>query len=41
MRVWLRYSLDLKYIDEIEWQKWRAEYQEISRMLQGLRNNWR
>ena len=41
MRVWLRYSLDLQYIDEIEWQKWREEYQEISRMLQGLRKNWR
>ena len=36
MRVWLRYSLDLGYIDEATWQQWRDEYEEISKMLQGL-----
>jgi four helix bundle protein len=36
MRVWLRYGLDLGYIGEPDWQRWRDEYQEISRMLQGL-----
>ncbi len=36
MRVWLRYSLDLGYIDEPRWQQWRDEYQRVSRMLQGL-----
>ena len=41
MRVWLRYSLDLSYIEEIEWQNWRDEYQEISRMLQGLHKRWK
>ena len=41
MRVWLRYSLDLEYIEEIEWQEWREEYQEISKMLQGLHRSWR
>ena len=26
MRVWLRYCLDLGYIDEGRWQAWREEY---------------
>ena len=40
MRVWLRYCLDLGYIDEPQWQSWRDEYQEISKMLQGLSRSW-
>ena len=36
MRVWIRYCLDLGYIDEATWQSWRQEYHEIARMLQGL-----
>ena len=36
MRVWIRYCLDLGYIDEVTWQRWRDEYQGTSRMLQGL-----
>ncbi len=36
MRVWLRYCLDLGYIDEPVWRQWRAYYEEIARMLQGL-----
>ena len=36
MRVWSRYCLDLGYIDEAAWKNWRDEYQEISKMLQGL-----
>jgi four helix bundle protein len=36
MRVWVRYALDLAYIDEPVWQRWRDEYQAISRMLQTL-----
>src|ERR1700730_693666 len=36
MRVWVRYALDLDYIDEAIWQRWRDEYQTISRMLQSL-----
>ena len=36
MRVWSRYCLDLGYIEEAEWQKWRDEYHEIAKMLQGL-----
>ncbi len=36
MRVWCRYCLDLGYIDEAVWHRWRDEYQAIARMLQGL-----
>lgn len=36
MRVWLRYCLDLNYIQETDWQRWRNEYEEIAKMLQGL-----
>ncbi len=37
MRVWARYCLDLGYIDQPTWQRWRDEYQEIAKMLHGLR----
>ena len=40
MRVWARYCRDLGYIDEPTWQRWRDEYQEIAKMLQGLSRNW-
>ena len=36
MRVWVRYALDLGYIDEPTWRRWRDEYQTITRMLQSL-----
>ena len=36
MRVWARYCLDLGYIEEPTWSRWRDEYQEISKMLHGL-----
>lgn len=36
MRVWLRYCYDLKYVDEQDWQRWRNEYEEIAKMLQGF-----
>ena len=36
MRVWLRYCLDLGYIDQDYWQAWRDEYEQIAKMLQGL-----
>src|ERR1700722_7857985 len=37
MRVWARYCLDLGYIDEATWQRWRDEYRAIAKMVQGLR----
>jgi four helix bundle protein len=36
MRVWLRYTLDLGYVDEPSWRRWRDEYQTITRMVQSL-----
>ncbi len=36
MRVWLRYCLDLKYVDQDNVVRWRDEYRQIARMLQGL-----
>ena len=41
MRVGARYCLDLDYIDDATWQRWRDEYHEISKMLQGLSKSWR
>ena len=41
MRVWIRYCLDLGYIDQSCWQAWRDEYQEIAKMLQGLAKSWK
>ena len=40
MRVWLRYCLDLDYIDEAMWRRWRDEYQTIAKMLQALHASW-
>ena len=40
MRVWARYCRDLDYIDETTWQRWRDEYHEIAKMLQGLSRSW-
>ena len=41
MRVWLRYCLDLTYIETETWQYWRDEYKEISKMIQGLYRSWK
>ena len=40
MRVWLRYCLDLGYIDKDHWQRWRDDYQVLARMLQKLYQSW-
>jgi four helix bundle protein len=37
MRMWVRYCLDLGYVDEATWIAWRDEYQAIAKMLQVLR----
>ncbi len=36
MRVWVRYCLDLGYVDEATWRRWREEYHAIAKMIQGL-----
>ena len=40
MRVWIRYALDLKYIEQPTWQRWKKEYQDIAKMLNGLHKSW-
>ena len=41
MQVWLKYCSDLEYIDQSTCARWRDEYRQIARMLQGLYTNWR
>ena len=41
MRVWIRYSFDLGYVDESTWSVWDTEYKEIAKMLQGLIKSWK
>ena len=36
MRVWVRYCLDLGYIDVSQWEHFKTEYSEIAKMLNGL-----
>ncbi len=36
MQVWTLYCRDLGYIDGKVAERWRGEYREIARMLQGL-----
>ena len=38
MKVWIRYCVDLEYIEQPLYDKWRDEYTQISKMLRGLRN---
>ena len=40
MRVWIRFAYDLGYVDEAHWRRWRDGYEEVARMLQGLRRAW-
>ena len=41
MQVWVRYCSDLEYVDQSTCARWRDEYRQIARMLQGLYSNWR
>ncbi len=41
MQVWLRYCSDLEYVDRKTCERWRDEYRQIARMLQGLYTKWR
>ena len=36
MQVWVRYSSDLGYVDQDQSERWRDEYRQIAKMLQGL-----
>ena len=39
MQVWLKYCSDLDYLDQEVCARWRDEYRQIARMLQGLYSN--
>jgi four helix bundle protein len=39
-QLWLRYAIDLGYIDGELGQGWIADYVEISKMLRGLYASW-
>ncbi len=41
MRVWLKFCRDLNYLDHEQWCKWDQEYDEISKMLNGLIKKWK
>src|SRR5579863_3460184 len=40
MRVWVRYCLDLDYIDGATSSRWREEYIVIAKMLQSIYTRW-
>ena len=40
MQLWLRYCVDLGYIEEVAGCRWVADYVEISKMLRGLHASW-
>ena len=39
-QLWLRYGLELGYVEEVTGGKWIEGYIEISRMLRGLHGSW-
>ena len=39
-QLWLRYCIDLGYIEEVMGRRWIVDYVEISKMLQGLNARW-
>ena len=39
-QLWLRYAVDLGYIEEVVGRRWSSEYVEISKMLRGLHDSW-
>ena len=40
MRVWIRYCLNLKYVDETTSERWRNEYVAVAKMLQVIYSRW-
>lgn len=36
MRVWLKFCLELSYLQKDKWLEWDDEYDQISKMLNGL-----
>ena len=40
MQIWARYCLDLGYVDDATYERWRDDFVAISKMLQGLSRKW-
>ena len=40
VQLWLRYCIDLRYVEDVTGGKWIDGYVEISRMLRGLHASW-
>ena len=40
MRVWIRYCLDLNYVDEATSRRWHDEYLAVAKMLQVIYTRW-
>ena len=40
MRVWIRFCLDLNYVDQATSARWREEYIAIAKMLQSIYTRW-
>ena len=40
VQLWLRYCIDLGYVEEVTGGKWIDGHVEISRMLRGLHTSW-
>ena len=39
-QLWLRYCIDLEYVEDVVGRKWIDGYGEVSRMLRGLHTSW-
>jgi four helix bundle protein len=40
VQLWLRYCIDLGYVEESTGRKWIDGYIEVSRMVRGLHSSW-
>jgi four helix bundle protein len=40
MRVWARYSFDLGYIQQQQFESWNKNYIDVAKMLNGLHSKW-
>jgi four helix bundle protein len=40
-KLWLKFALDCKYINEEEFKNSSSKYEELGKMLKGLFDNWK
>lgn len=41
MKLWLKFSKDLEYINDQDFERWYNEYDEVTKMLYGLARSWK